>query len=157
MFVDEHYFHKKRGLPPWEKIGHPIDTLFLLFCFIVALRTDLNQWTLALFIGLALFSCILITKDEFIHSEQCSPAENWLHSLLFVLHPIVLFSVAIQWGIKSGKPLFFTGHVSIAEINLVSWFLVVQTVFIFSFMIYQIVYWNILSQKKVVENNAEEK
>ncbi len=34
---DEWYFHLKRGLPKWERIGHPLDTLTAIFCLLVPL------------------------------------------------------------------------------------------------------------------------
>jgi hypothetical protein len=27
MAVDEVHFHRQRGLPRWERLGHPLDTL----------------------------------------------------------------------------------------------------------------------------------
>ena len=33
--------------------------------------------------GLAIFSCLLVTKDEFSHKQDCPAAEQWLHAILF--------------------------------------------------------------------------
>ena len=30
ILVDEFWFHHRRGLPRWERLGHPIDTLPLI-------------------------------------------------------------------------------------------------------------------------------
>ena len=125
MFFDEFYFHRKRGLPLWERIGHPLDTLSVVFCYAFLsfrLPTDFN---LKVYIGLCAFSCLLITKDEFIHTEVCEASENWLHSVLFVLHPISFLSAGIIW-MQNHNP------------NLI----LLQPVFIFFFMIYQIIYWS---------------
>jgi len=27
MGVDEFYFHRRRGLPRWERLAHPLDTM----------------------------------------------------------------------------------------------------------------------------------
>ena len=35
MFVDEFYYHHKRGLPRWERMGHPADTISVLICFLI--------------------------------------------------------------------------------------------------------------------------
>lgn len=33
MAVDEAHFHRWRGLPRWERLGHSLDTLTVLACF----------------------------------------------------------------------------------------------------------------------------
>jgi hypothetical protein len=81
-----------------------------------------------IYIGLAILSCLFITKDEFVHKHHCPAGEHWLHALLFVNHSIVLTVLAFLWpdmdaGVKT--------------------FLWVQTGGIFLFLLYQIVYWNI--------------
>ena len=53
--VDEWYFHLKRGLPKWERIGHPIDTLSVLACFAFVLFVPFSTLTLKIYIGLAVF------------------------------------------------------------------------------------------------------
>ncbi len=37
ILVDEFYFHRRRGLPIWERWGHPLDTLSLLICWLFLL------------------------------------------------------------------------------------------------------------------------
>ena len=32
MVVDEGWFHRRRGLPRWERLGHPLDTLTIAVC-----------------------------------------------------------------------------------------------------------------------------
>lgn len=97
MAVDEFYFHRQRGLPRWERIGHPLDTLTVLACLGVANATAPSSAHLAWYAGLAVFSCLFITKDEFVHKTHCTAGEQWLHSLLFVLHPICLLAAATLW------------------------------------------------------------
>jgi hypothetical protein len=125
MFVDEIHFHRQRGLPRWERIGHPIDTLSVLVCYSVALTARPSAVALALYAGLATLSCVLITKDEFVHSRRCVPGEQWLHSLLFVLHPIVLGAAALLW---------FRHKTAI---------LAVQSALTLAFGCYQLLYWNL--------------
>jgi hypothetical protein len=125
MFVDEIHFHRRRGLPRWERIGHPVDTLSVLICYCVALTQRPNNTALALYAGLATLSCVLITKDELVHSRRCVPAEQWLHALLFILHPIVLGAAAVLW---------FQHKTTV---------LAVQTVLTLSFGCYQLLYWNV--------------
>ena len=125
MFIDEFHFHRQRGLPRWERVGHPIDTLSVLICYGVALTQPPSSATLTLYTALALLSCVVITKDEFVHSSRCLPAEQWLHSLLFILHPIVLGAAALLW---------FEHKTAI---------LVGQSALTLAFGCYQLLYWNL--------------
>lgn len=97
MLVDELHFHRARGLPRWERIGHPIDTLSVLACWCLALSLDPGLGQLRLYVAVACVSCLLVTKDELVHAEHCQPLEHWLHALLFILHPIVLGIGAWLW------------------------------------------------------------
>lgn len=87
MAIDEGYFHRRRGLPLWERIGHPIDTVGVLVTQYAVLFT---QWSDTALIILAGISTLLITKDEWVHHRECEATETWLHSLLFVIHPVHL-------------------------------------------------------------------
>lgn len=126
MFFDEFYFHRKRGLGLWERIGHPVDTFSVFLCYAYLLNFDFSLSHLNIFIGLCLFSCLLITKDEFIHTEVCVAQENWLHSLLFVLHPICFLCAGVFWW---------------QGVNLD--FLKIQTAIVLVFMAYQILFWSV--------------
>ncbi len=129
MFCDE-FIHHQRGLGLWERVGHPIDSFFFLLPFIYTqLFTNTN-----IFIILCLFSSLLITKDEFVHSKECEAKEQWLHSVLFVLHPIALYGLWYAW------------------VNNLNQIIQVQSVIIFIFILYQIIYWNFI---KGNENEAK--
>jgi hypothetical protein len=41
---------------------------------------------------------LLITKDEWVHADQCNAGEHWLHSVLFVVHPVVLITAGLMWA-----------------------------------------------------------
>ncbi len=131
MFVDEFYFHRKRGLPRWERVGHPIDTLSVLLCYLFLLVTLPTQENIYIYAGLCAFSCLLITKDEFVHSERCEASENWLHAILFVLHPITFLSAGIMW-----------------YQDLSVDFLFLQPLVVAGFMLYQIIYWSRHAESK---------
>jgi 2-polyprenyl-6-hydroxyphenyl methylase/3-demethylubiquinone-9 3-methyltransferase len=47
---------------------------------------------------------LIATKDEWIHARECEGAEQWIHALLFVLHPSVLIAVGALWA--RGQGLF---------------------------------------------------
>jgi hypothetical protein len=129
---DEFYFHHKRGLPRWERIGHPLDTLSVVSCFAFVLLAPYSKLYLWIYIALGAFSCVLVTKDEFVHKEVCKASEQWLHALLFLNHPLVLISIGWMWmqG-ERYRP-----------------FMVLQLVAAAIFCIYQVVYWNWVWKEK---------
>jgi 2-polyprenyl-6-hydroxyphenyl methylase/3-demethylubiquinone-9 3-methyltransferase len=126
MIVDEAHFHRRRGLPRWERIGHPLDTFTIVLCLLWLLAGG----GISIYIALAIASTLFVTKDEWVHAEQCSPGEHWLHAVLFALHPIVLTAFAyLAWR---GQTALLTGQLAITT----------------AFMIYQLVYWNVLRDRK---------
>lgn len=91
--IDEFFFHRKRSLKAWEVLGHPVDTVaFLIPLSLCFLSISISHKEI-LFLIASVFSCLVITKDEWIHKKESCGTENWLHSLLFILHPVVLFSI----------------------------------------------------------------
>jgi len=126
MLADEGWCHRRRGLPLWEKVGHPIDTLTTAFCYAwLSFVRPGAPHALPVYVGLALFSSLFITKDEFVHARLCGPLETWLHSVLFVMHPIVLACFGIAW---------LTG--------VSSWVFQVQLFITLAFASYQVLYWS---------------
>ena len=126
MLADEGWCHRRRGLPLWERIGHPFDTLTTALCYgwLVLVRPG-APYALAIYVGLSLFSCGVITKDEFVHARLCGPLETWLHSVLFVMHPIVLGCFGIAW---------LTG--------VSPWVFQIQLFLTLAFATYQVLYWS---------------
>lgn len=135
MLWDEAVFHRRRGLPRWERVGHPLDTLSLLVCLLWALREPFETRSLYAYAALAVFSCLLVTKDELVHAERCSPGEHWLHSLLFTLHPLVLAGAAGLWWQASGGS------------SAASALLGAQVAIICAFLAWQVGYWNFMARK----------
>ncbi len=98
MALDEGVYHRRRGLPRWERIGHPLDTATVAMCYAwLASSSPSAPLAIPVYAALAAFSCLFVTKDEVVHGRLCTRAEHWLHALLFVLHPIVLATVALAW------------------------------------------------------------
>ena len=126
---DEFYFHHRRGLPTWERRGHPLDTLTVLLCFGFLLWFPPTEVNLGIYAGLAIFSCVFVTKDEAVHLKHCTAAENWLHAILFILHPVVFIAAGMLW--------FSQDSVQILQL---------QTLIVFGFLLYQIGYWNIYAK-----------
>lgn len=146
---DEWFFHIKRGLPRWERIGHPIDTLSIVICLLVPLCLPLTKNTFLLFLCLSVFSCLLVTKDEFVHKHHCPAAENWLHALLFLNHPLLLTAAGLMWNVYSGSPLIFLVD-CLPYSSFLYAFLLGQCGLAIVFMLYQIIYWNFLWREKQV-------
>jgi hypothetical protein len=121
MFVDEFYFHEKRGLLLWEKVGHPLDTLTVLSCYSYLIWGGGELTTYLVLCGI---SCVFITKDEFVHVGKCPATEHWLHALLFILHPLSFLSAYLLW--QQGELRF----------------LKIQTSVVFIFMFYQALRWS---------------
>ncbi len=63
MAVDEGWFHRHRGRPRWERLGHPIDTSIVACCYAWLVIAAPSPTHLAVFVGLAIASCLVITKD----------------------------------------------------------------------------------------------
>lgn len=144
IFFDEFVFHLKRGLPKWEQLGHPLDTLTVLFCIAFVLWVPFSKTALIFYIFLALFSTLFVTKDEFVHKEHCPAAEQWLHAVLFTLHPISLAAAGFIWPVIQHVPVeswIFTWLDNPSALHL---FLYGQFMMMTLFLFYQIVYWNII-------------
>lgn len=130
MGIDER-LHYKRKMGKWERFGHPLDTLTVLVPFVFVNISPYSEKNLSLYIFLCTISCFFVTKDEFIHHEVCSAFEQWLHSLLFILHPLVFLSAAIMW--KEGG----------------SSFLSLLPYLVGGFMLYQIFIWSIPWKRQI--------
>lgn len=148
--IDEAVFHVRRGLPLWERIGHPIDTFSVILCMGYVLFVPFSTKALIIYAILAAFSCLLVTKDEFIHKEHCPGAENWLHALLFTLHPITLTMAGLLWPVVQGSavPSWMEKWLSYPE--ALSYFLQGQFGAMIFFFFYQIIFWNIIWKNKPV-------
>ena len=150
MLFDEGYFHIRRGLPKWERIGHPIDTLSVLLCIGFVLFIPFSKMNLIFYIVLCSISCILVTKDEFVHKHHCPAAENWLHALLFTLHPITLACAGFMWPVVQGLEVtpWIAGWLD--NKKGLHFFLQMQCIATGLFLFYQIIFWNFIWKDKPV-------
>ena len=73
-------------------------------------------------------------KDEFVHQQHCTAGELWLHSILFVLHPLVFLVAGLIWyfqaQLEPGSNLWLGLHL--------------QLFLTAAFFLYQIIYWSFL-------------
>jgi hypothetical protein len=147
MAADEFRFHRKRGLPKWERIGHPLDTLTVVLCLSWILHTEPDDRSVAVFVFLAVLSCVFITKDEHVHLRRCSAAEQWIHAALFILHPLVLASGAFLWPAARRVPQSWPLPVSYSGFERT--FLIIAWTMMLCFSIYQLVFWNLVWSRKI--------
>lgn len=139
MGVDELYFHHQRKLPRWERIGHPLDTLTVLLCFGWILWFPPDVFAISVYIGLSLFSCLFVTKDEWVHYKYCSAGEQWMHAVQFVFHTLVLLSAGLLWPV-----LHLQSSEWIAYEGFERTFFLGNVVLTFGFGLYQLLYWNFI-------------
>ncbi|MBI5273137.1 MAG: hypothetical protein HY861_04060 [Chlamydiia bacterium] len=147
---DELWFHCRRGLPKWERIGHPIDTFSVFLCMGYVLFVPFSRGTLIPYCLIAAFSCLLVTKDEFVHKDHCPASENWLHAILFTLHPITLTCAAFIWPVSQGAEVSLWIATWLDQPSSLLLFLRIQFVTMGLFMLYQIVFWNFIWKDKPV-------
>jgi len=145
MAVDEFHFHGRRGLSRWEWVGHAVDSAAFLACLALPLALKPTPGHLALFAGLALGSCALVTKDEFIHQRECSGGEHWCHAVLFLLHPVVLMATALLWLSvhEPAETLRFGTLVGLGAPSpaAAAWLLQLQGGGVAAFLVFQVAYW----------------
>jgi heme/copper-type cytochrome/quinol oxidase subunit 4 len=124
MIYDE-TLHRRRGLGAWERLGHPLDTISVLFPLSLAALLEFSETNLQIFIAASAFSCLLVTKDEFVHARECDAHEHWVHAVLFILHPLVFVATGALWWIDP------TDIVLAAQPGILG-----------LFFIYQIIFWS---------------
>lgn len=139
MVVDEFWFHHRRGLGRWERLGHPVDTLSVILCFAVVGILPYSEGSFWLYSFLAAFSCLLITKDEWVHARECLPTEHWLHSVLFILHPLIFIFLGSLYAQGS----------HFGELKLL---VQGQGYVLVGFFCYQILYWNFIRKGPLYES-----
>lgn len=148
MGFDEFRFHRHRVMPRWERLGHPVDTALVLICLAYVMLVPYSLGALKGYLVLAFISCLVVTKDEWMHKQHCEPAEHWLHAVQFVLHPLTLLAAAVMWPVVSSHDVLSALTLNyMLELSgsgpILHNFLVAQFLLTLGFLVYQIVYWNI--------------
>lgn len=142
MLVDEFHFHRRRGLGKWERVGHPVDTLSVVVIYGLMVVWPPTQTAVSVAAVLSVFSCLLVTKDEFVHSKECEPLENWIHALLFVLHPLVLITSFMLWPLLHAAELP-AGWQLLEEFRGLEWNLFFLLFASLAMFVGQNVFWNL--------------
>ena len=95
----------------------------MIACLLFLAFTDRTPLTENIYYVMATISCICVTKDEWVHRKYCTAEEMWLHAILFMMHPLVLYMALREWEDSRASFLAVAGGV-------------------FVFLVYQVVYWN---------------
>jgi hypothetical protein len=143
ILLDEGLYHLKRDLPLWERIGHPIDTFSMIACFLFILLIPYDPRFIKFYIALGVVSCLLVTKDEFVHKHYCPAGEHWLHAILFINHSLLITALGFIWPKLSREEMVNW----VPDIKFLLPFLWAQVAFASLFFLYQIVYWNFIRAK----------
>lgn len=143
LAVDEFHYHHKRGLPRWECVGHPLDTLTVLGVASISCFYPLGSLSFVVFVVTGFLSCLFVTKDEWVHAKLCDAGEQWLHSVLFIAHPLVFVSTAVLWSWRDKPHVLGLDATLVPQAHLL---LLGQVVLLAGFLTYQIIYWNFVRQ-----------
>jgi hypothetical protein len=139
LCLDEFYFHYRRGLPKWEIIGHPLDTLTILFGILFLKYRSYSEDNLKIYIIISFFSCIFVTKDELLHHKLCTTGEMWVHGLLLICHPIIFICAAyIKWFPHSPQDKYFYQLMSLNR----SFNQLPNTMMLI--LVYEIIFWSVV-------------
>jgi 2-polyprenyl-6-hydroxyphenyl methylase / 3-demethylubiquinone-9 3-methyltransferase len=136
MGFDTFACHRAREVPRGEGLGHALDTAVFLACLAFPLFFAPTPGHLGFFGALAAASCLLITKDEFIHQRLCTGVEHWFHAVLFLLHPLVLAATALLW-LRTGA----------------QGALLLQAVLVAGFLAFQLAAWALEGQGPAIDNS----
>lgn len=130
FMADEYLFHKKRGLSRAEINNSLIDGALFLVPLVIAIFFPFKELTKWIFLISAFLSCLSIAKNELFYKDLCV-RERLIHSLLYVLHPAILYTFYISWV---GN--YFHSYSNFWMVQLIYIFFGTKT------LAYRIIYWN---------------
>lgn len=128
--VDEYYFHRKRQLCRLEVYSLLIDGALYLIPLGIAIFAPISDSWKLLYIAFATLSCLSVAKNEWFY-HHIEKKERTLHALLYLLHPILLYSFYLSW----------VENYFVHNLN----FWIIQICYLgfgFKTLSYQIIYWN---------------
>ncbi|HEY7544568.1 MAG TPA: hypothetical protein VID27_06790, partial [Blastocatellia bacterium] len=113
-------------------------------CWSVILVTEPTPTSIAVYTGLSIFSCLFVTKDEWMHAKFCRAGEHWLHAMLFILHPLSFLSAGLMWGAINSTRTNSQPFGWIRYEGFERTFLIVNATLTLFFGLYQLIYWNMI-------------
>jgi hypothetical protein len=137
--LDEYYFHRKRRLTRGEIVSALIDGILYVIPLTVAIFAPFSDIWKAVFIGMSVISCLSIAKNEFFY-PKLERRERMVHSFLYVLHPVVLYTYYISW-----QGNYFSNYMNFWILQIIYLGLGVRT------LAHQVIYWNYIYSDELHE------
>lgn len=131
--IDEYYFHRKRTLCRKEALAMFVDGALYLPPLIIASFAPVTEFWQKIYLLFAILSCLSIVKNEWFYADDIGRKERLTHSILYILHPVLLYTFYVSW---IGN---FFAH------NLNFWMVQIMYVgFGVKTLTHQLIYWNYL-------------
>ncbi|MCB0405820.1 MAG: hypothetical protein KDD51_13640, partial [Bdellovibrionales bacterium] len=108
-------------LGKFESYGHIADSLVFGSVLCICAFAPATLFWLYLYVGGSVFSAVLITKDEWVHTVSCPATENWLHALLFLNHPVLLFLTGGLWWLGEAAVLRAMIPFAVYAVSIYQW------------------------------------
>ncbi|EQC51574.1 hypothetical protein [Bacteriovorax sp. DB6_IX] len=144
FMADEYLFHKKRGLARAEINNSLIDGALFLIPLVICIFFPYMELTKNIFLATAFLSCMSIAKNELFYKDLCV-RERLIHSLLYVLHPAILYTFFVSWEYN-----YFHDYPNFWMVQLIYIFFGTKT------LAYRIIYWNyIFHPDDLVKDSSE--
>ena len=135
-FLDEHIFHRERGLSTNEIKSGVFDGILFVITVGLTIFTTYSESLSYLYITLATLSCLSIIKHEYFYPEVLSKKERLTHALLYIVHPLILYAFYLSW------------QSNLFDQNLLYWMLqLAYFALAFKSASFYIIYWNYIYEK----------
>ncbi len=145
--ADEFVFHRKRGLHPTARWGHPVDLLLLAATAAYALWVPYGDITKVPFSVLALFALLSPIKDERMHAGHAEGSEQVLHAFRYLLQPLVVIVLGGLWQFLRGVN-FMIGMVLPFDPEQLRPIFAGFAGACLALALYQLVYWMVLRKEQ---------
>lgn len=139
-FLDEHYFHRKRGLSDNEVKSGMFDGILYVITVGLTIFTTYSKGLSYLYITLALLSCLSIVKHEYFYPETMDKKERITHALLYIIHPLILFAFYQSWQSSLFDNELFYWMLQLAYFALA-----------FKAAAFYVIYWNYIYERNEIE------
>lgn len=135
--IDEYYFHRKRRVSRSETISALTDAVLYVIPLSIAVFMEHTPTWQGIYITMAIVSCISIAKNEFYY-QNLRRKERLVHSFLYVLHPVVLYTFYTSW-----QGDYFNQYPSFWIVQIIYLGVGVRS------LVHQLIYWNYIYTDKL--------
>lgn len=99
--IDELVFHKKRAILRLDRLSQLLNVVFLWILTFIAYQVTYSDGLSTFFLAMAVASLILVARQEWTEHVFDLP-ERGLHSVVYMMHPVVIGVLGILWFLTSG-------------------------------------------------------